>query len=37
MRIKEINHNNLIDVDVREFENKCFQFLYDKINSVYKD
>jgi len=37
MNIIEINHNTLIDVNVREFENKCFQCLYDKINSVHKD
>lgn len=37
-RILDINHNTLIDVeDVTEFENKCYQCLYDKINSVYKD
>ena len=37
MNIIEINHNTLIDVNVREFENKCFQCLYDKINSFHKD
>ena len=37
-RIIDINHNTLIDVeDVTEFENKCYQCLYHKINSVYKD
>ena len=37
MRIIDINHNTLNNVDVREFENKCFQCLYDKINSAYKE
>ena len=36
-RIMEINHNSLINVDVREFEKKCFQCLYEKINSAYKE
>jgi hypothetical protein len=37
-RIIDINHNTLIDAeDVTEFENKCYQCLYHKINSVYKD
>ena len=37
-RIIDINHNTLIDVgDVTEVENKCYQCLFHKINSVYKD
>ena len=36
-RIIELNHTNLIDVDVREFESNCYKCLYDKINSVYKE
>ena len=36
-RIMEINHNSLIDVDVREFEKKSFQCLYERINYIYKE
>ena len=36
-RIIELNHTNLNDIDVREFENNCYKCLYDKINSVYKE
>ena len=31
IKILEINHNNLIDLDVREFETKCSQCLQDRI------
>ena len=36
-RILDLNHNSLIDVDVREFENNCYLCLYDKINSANKE
>ena len=36
VRMIEMNHNSLIDVSVKEFEEKCYLCLYDKINSVSK-
>ena len=34
IRMLDMNHNSLIDVNVKEFEEKCYQCLYDKINSA---
>ena len=34
IRMLDMNHTSLIDVNVKEFEEKCYQCLYDKINSA---